>query len=278
MINKLILIILCFLIVVLFDFRSQIKELTKTVNSLEFKNLSKEEIEFQTAVIAKEMKEKSDSVFSIRCHDSNKKQIKRWNGTASKVAENLILTAEHIFTNNGMGENKKDENGKEEIPKEFPIFCNLYSKGKKVGNYDSSKNEMRQIGLQDLALAKVEFNELGKSLTELEPEVQKIDIGERLVLITHPKNFLNDNIITFGVVLNDDTSKLLELKRQEYWKNTILTDMTASHGSSGSPLFTFRGQLVGIHVGGVRESFNANYQILFDRDFVKVYKNMKKEK
>ena len=278
MVNKLILITLCFVLVVLIDFRNQLKDLTKTVNSLEFKNLSKEEIEFQTAVIAKEMKGKSDSVLSIRCSDSNSKKIKRWNGTASKVSENLILTAEHIFSNNGIDENHKDEKGEKEVPKEFPIFCNLYSKGKKVGTYSSEKNEMRQIGLQDLAIAKVEFNNEGLDLESLDPEVQKVDVGDRLVLITHPKNFINDNIITFGVVLNDDTSKLLESKRKEYWKNTILTDMTASHGSSGSPLFTFKGELIGIHVGGVRESFNANYQIVFDRDFAKIYKDMKKEK
>lgn len=250
---------------------NKMKDLETKVNVLSFKKISQSEAEVQTKVIAKEMKTKAQSVLSIRCQDSSKapskpdknsktKYPRKWFGTAAKISEQLVLTAEHLVS----ASDSKD--------RVLPISCELFQRGVKVGTFNTEKNKMVNIGKRDIVLLQSSFNEEGKKLPSLEPKIYNIAAGENLVLITHPKNMINDYLITFGMVINDDASHLLGEKRKEYWKNSIITNMTAAPGSSGSPLFTLDGQYIGIHVGGERDDgLNTNYQVLFDGEFFLIY-------
>lgn len=246
---------------------NKVEELDKSVAKISAKKVMPVEMELKTKQIAKEMKEKAKSVLSVRCQDSSvapkpkpkedkNPYPKKWHGTASKVGPNLILTAHHLASN------------QEEKDRKFPISCKLFQRGTEVGSFSSEKQMIKQVSDRDLVFLEVKFNEAGKDIPSLTPELDpEVATGENLVLITHPKNFINDYLITFGMVINDEPSSLLSEDRQKYWKNSVITNMTAAPGSSGSPLFTLDGRFIGIHVGGEREGMQANYQVVFDTEF-----------
>lgn len=246
---------------------NKVEELDKSVAKISAKKVMPMEMELKTKQIAKDMKAKAKSVLSIRCEDSstppNPKPKddkgaypKKWYGTASKIGSNLILTAHHLVSD------------QEEKDRKFPITCKLFQKGTEVGFLNSAKQSIKQISDRDIVFMEVVFNELGKDIPELAPELDpEVPTGENLVLITHPRNFMNDYLITFGMVINNEPTSLLTEARQKYWKNSVITNMTAAPGSSGSPLFTLDGRFIGIHVSGEREEMQANYQIIFDTEF-----------
>ena len=281
MTNKFFVIILIFNFVGLYTLNQDISELKVQLTRLEIKKMTRQEIDLKTKVIAKEMKNKAKAVLSIRCQDSSippkvlpkivDKSVpketypKKRHGTAAKVGNNFVVTVDHIISNSGDEKNRV-----------LPITCSLYQRGKEVGSYDSRMNHYKQIGQKDISFIQVDFNEDGQEIEKLTPEIYRtLEIGETLVLITHPKNMINDYLITFGMVLNDDAEKILETSRKEYWKNAIITDMMAAPGSSGSPLMTLDGKFIGIHVGGDRDELNANYQVVFDTEFYLSYQMYK---
>lgn len=254
---------------------NKVETLEKAVSKISAKKVLPTEIELKTTEIAKEMKNKAKSVLSIRCEDSSvepkpkkkdddRKYPKKWHGTASKIGPNLIITAHHLASDH------------EEKDRVFPIKCKLFQKGKEVGSLDSSKNMIKQVGNRDLIFIEVNFNLQGKTIPELSLSMEpNISTGETLVLITHPQKYINDYLITFGMVINDEPSALLTEARQSYWKNSVITNMTAAPGSSGSPLFSLDGKFIGIHVGGERQTLQANYQVLFDTEFFLTYNLLK---
>lgn len=271
--EKVLIILLIFNLGLMISFNRKLEVLELQMDKLSIKRMSKAEEQLKTKVIAKDLKVKAKAVLSIRCQDSSqppegatkeekKTYPKKWQGTASKVGKNLILTADHLISNNG-----------DETNRVFPVECKFYQRGKEVATFNSAKQKFKQIGLQDIALIEAVFTDYGKQIDPIPPEVfSGISVGENLVLVTHPKQIINDYLITFGMVLNDDTENVLAESRKEYWKHSIITDMTAAPGSSGSPLFTIDGRFIGIHVGGDRDGIQANYQIVFSTDFYIQYK------
>lgn len=232
---------------------------------------SQKELNARNKIVAKEIKKIAKSVFSIRCEDSGiGKTKKKWLGTGSKISDHYILTADHIISNNG-----------DEKEKTFPIQCKLFSQGQEAGNFDSTLHSFQQLGKKDIAFMEVKMNAIGLSLPNLIPYSNNPEVGEMLVLVAHTKHMVNDYLINFGFVLNANAEKLLPQSRKDYWENSIITDMTASPGSSGSPVFESDGKWIGIHVGGDRDQgLNANYQILFDTEFMfkhKIYKFFNKK-
>jgi V8-like Glu-specific endopeptidase len=254
---------------------NKVDELDKSVAKISAKKLMPVEMELKTKQIAKDMKGRAKSVLSIRCEDSsvapNPKSKedkntypKKWHGTASKIGPNLILTAHHLISD------------QEEKDRKFPFSCKVFQRGTEVGNLKTDQQKIKQVGERDIVFLEVNFNAVGKEIPALTPELDpEVATGENLVLITHPKNFINDYLITFGMVINDEPTNLLSESRQKYWKNSVVTNMTAAPGSSGSPLFTLDGRFIGIHVGGEREDMQANYQIIFDTGFFLNYSLLK---
>lgn len=289
MINKIVIGILILNLMAILALNKEVGELKLQITRWEIKKMTRQEIDLKTKVIAKEMKNKAHSVLSIRCEDSStppkiKVKVKegekpqtypqKWHGTATKISDHSVITVDHLVSNSGDTKNRV-----------LPIKCSLYQRGINVGSYDSAKHKFKQIGLRDIAFLEIDFNKEGQEIAPLTPEIYRgLEVGETLVLITHPKNMINDYLITFGLVLNEDAEKILETSRKDYWKNSIITDMIAAPGSSGSPLMTLDGRFIGIHVGGDRDGLNANYQIVFDTEFYlsyqmyKLFNKNKKEK
>ena len=255
------LLILIGVLIVFWQSQQEIKSLSLRITHLESSMLMNKDSVYRTNVIKKHINPQKGAILSIRCEDSNKKKKEEWHGTASKISESLILTADHMVTNSDLANKTK---------KTLPIKCELFSKGKKVGSYDS-KNFYYRHNEKDLVVLGVSFNEEGKKLNSLKPIFKPIETGQTLILVSHPLGFMDDMIISFGLILNENANLILSKNksRMPYWKDAILTDMSAAPGSSGSPLFNIDGEYIGIHVGGERESgLNTNYQLLFDAELL----------
>lgn len=231
-------------------------ELRDKINFLENSILYKEN--FNAKIVNIKLKNKIDSVLSIRCSD---KKGKGWKGTGTKIDDSIILTADHMLS---------DFDDKERV---FPFKCELYDDGELIGkmNIKNSKSYL-QVSNIDMAMIKPDFNDKGKKIKPIFPKESTVIRGLPLILVSHPLDFTNDKLTTFGLVVNDNVQKSLAGDKIDYWKNAILTDMSASPGSSGAPIFNTNGDLIGIHVGGERnKGLNLNYQILIKKDFFIYY-------
>lgn len=241
----------------------QYSKMQEKINFLENAIIYKEN--FNAKIINSKLKNKIDSVLSIRCQDS--KQIS-WRGTGTKIDSHNVLTADHMIFNTV------------DLSKKYPFLCEFYDDGVLVGKIDISgknTNKAVQINQRDMSLLNVNFNEKGLKISFLTPKIVQIVRGLPLILVSHPLDFKNDKLTTFGLVVNANVQNSLPESRQIYWSNAIMTDMSASPGSSGAPLFNTNGDFIGIHVGGERsKGLNLNYQLLFDKDFFTVYEKFKK--
>ena len=249
----------------MFALHKKQEELNLRLSKIEKSKLSANETKAKAQLMGLQMKEKAKSLISFRCKDSSKdkeSKPKAWNGTATKISEDAVLTAHHLISFEGDYKERK-----------LPINCDLYSQGTLVGTYASIKDTFKQVGEKDMVLIKIKFNTAGQELPLLGPAITPPpQVGETLVLISHPSKFINDWIISYGLVLNENANKLLTKNLQSYWSRAIITDMSAAGGSSGSPLFSLDGEFIGIHVGGEREKgLNVNYQLLFDSSFLLHY-------
>ncbi len=210
--------------------------------------------------IAQKFRNLSSAVFSLRCQNSEKKP-KKWWGTGFKVSEDVIISARHIIDKELMPDSKEKNS--------WPHSCEIYSEGQLVGKFDSEKNPYKNIGDLDMILLKTTFNEAGSKITPLRLKVSHEPYeGEPLLIISHPENFLDDYIISFGYVLNRNANKIQSKDRKKAWDNAVLTDMVAAPGASGSPLLTLSEEVIGIHVGGnEKRKLRSNYQLLFNAGF-----------
>ena len=210
--------------------------------------------------IAQKYREISSSVFSIRCQNSAKKPMK-WTGTAFKVSADVAVTARHLVDKEFMVDSKEKN--------VLPISCDLFSEGVLVGNYTSDINPRKDINKLDMSIIKVKFNPEGLRIKPMKINTShKAFEGEPLLLISHPETFLDDYIISFGYVINQNANKILHADRKSAWENAVLTDMVAAPGASGSPLLTLDQEVIGVHVGGNdKHKLRTNYQILFDTNF-----------
>lgn len=199
------------------------------------------------------LEDQRDSVLNIRCKDLNKKS---WSSTGTKISDSEILLSRHSL------EKEFDE----EYYKK-PYTCNVYSKGTLVSKV-SIKDNYRNILDLDLSILTVDFILSGKLIPKITPTAYSTEIGEELYLIGHTNLINNDSIISKGRVLLNDTSKIIGVERKKYWKYSVLTDMVAGPGSSGSPIFNTRGHFIGIHVGGERDKISVNYQIIFNKKII----------
>lgn len=259
--SRLALFLFLLLLIGVYTFEEKVRQLNSRIKILEAHVIASKDSTFRTQIIKQKIDDKTGSILSVRCQDSKKKKAYKWQGTASKVGEDRILTADHLVDNSD-GANKEK--------KVLPVKCEIFSKGNLVGSFDEKKHKKKRIGQKDLVILKVEFNEKGKTIPSLVPKKEIVEVGQSLILVSHPMDFVNDHIVAFGLVLNKNANKMIEDQpsRKEYWKDAILTDMIAAPGSSGAPLFTLDGDFIGIHVGGERGELRTNYQITFDADFI----------
>ena len=233
----------------------RIEELEKKVqwlNSKEAKDPNR------IKIISQQLKNKITSVLSLRCSDSSKKVLK-WNSTATKIDSNFIITAHHVI-------NEKDIKTKQ--IRTLPFKCVVYSEGIEVAQFDSIKHKYYQIEERDIVIIQIQGSDTWKKILSIEPKIDKnISLSSELVLISHASKFINKPIVASGEVVSDDASTLIEDIFKKYWEKSILTNMSASPGSSGGPIFNLQGEFIGIHVGGERQDgLNVNYQLLFNKD------------
>jgi hypothetical protein len=241
----------------------QYSKMQDKINFLENAIIYKEN--FNAKIINSKLKNKIDSVLSIRCQDS--KNVS-WRGTGTKIDSHNVLTADHMVFNTV------------DISKKYPFYCEFYDDGVLVGMIEIDgkiNHKVIQVNNRDMALINVKFNDKGSKISFITPKIVQIVRGLPLILVSHPLDFKNDKLTTFGLVVNSNVQNSLPESRQLYWSNAIMTDMSASPGSSGAPLFNTNGDFIGIHVGGERsKGLNLNYQLLFDKEFFTTYENFKK--
>lgn len=237
---------------------SQVFLLKKEVSTLkQISFLSQNQLFDQQRRLSEKYRAQSSAVLSIRCQ-SNKKE--KWNGSGFKISENIVLTAAHLLNRELFSDSKFKNN--------YPIQCDFYSSSKKVGSFDSEKNNYKYIENQDMVMIKVDF--------EKAPEIKPLSLivnhqvyeGEPLIMISHPGEYIEDAIVAFGYVVNANADKIQHKNRIQYWPKAFLTDMIAAPGSSGSPVFTLNEEVIGIHVGGdLNKKLRINHQLLFDTSF-----------
>lgn len=108
--------------------------------------------------------------------------------------------------------------------------------------------EVRLDDSRDLALLFLD----GRNLPTVNlGDSEKIQVGERVVVIGHPQGLTHS--VSEGIV-----SAYRENKRGV---KIIQTTASASPGSSGSPLFNLRGEVMGVMVATVKSGQNLNFAI-----------------
>lgn len=181
----------------------------------------------------------NQSVFNVYCTDGSF----NYTATGTKISNSTILTAHHVV--DGM------------------TACSLYSNGVFVGNLDL--NIISQIGSIDMVIVGTNFNSVGSSL----PSVPYLTtgtfspyIGQMLLLISHPLDLDNNRQFTFGYVTDNYISSSDLGSNSTYWEDAFTSDMVATSGSSGAPVFNEYGIIVAIHVGGYSSTnLDLNYQL-----------------
>jgi S1-C subfamily serine protease len=183
----------------------------------------------------------AEAVIDIECPEGR--------GTGTKVDATTIVTADHVIGGQTLAN------------------CAYYSMGRQVatgGRYETSASPRDIAYIKDLT-----FSLTLPSVTMVRGAT--VDIGDMMLLVSHPADIVADPQFTFGLVADDDVTTSLG-SLSDLWARAITTDMSASAGASGAPLFDADGDFVGIHVGGYGGASSAdevvglelNYQLLFE--------------
>lgn len=186
------------------------------------------------------------AIIDIECSTVND----NWRGTGVKISSTEIITALHVTDTANTNS------------------CYFYSEGTLVASGWTHVQASAQVTLNiHRDISKITINQTLSAWHQLPNAVMVINkkplIGDALILLSYPEDITNDIQFTFGMVTDDDTSDSLG-SYGSTWKNAITSDMAASSGSSGGPIFNEYGEFIGIHVGGYSSGLELNYQLLFE--------------
>jgi len=125
----------------------------------------------------------------------------------------------------------------------------------------------------DVAFLKIEPNE-PLPYARL-ADLKKIRIGDPLFIIGSPHGFSNLNSVTLGIL--SGTDRVLEpwMIADEMYRRKVVfqSDAAAYPGSSGSPVFNIKGEVLGILVSGIDDNLNYSVPVsvfMYDIDIIKL--------
>jgi S1-C subfamily serine protease len=177
-----------------------------------------------------------NSVLDLECNDGTS----YWRGTGTKITGGRILTAYHVV---------KDA-----------VTCSYWSESS--ARYVGLGGTMHQNKSQDVAcIEDISWTDHGKALREV-PFLfgYKVHLNELLLLLSFPLDLDSNLQFTFGNV-TDDLVSPYDTPRSD-WLSAFMSDMVATSGSSGAPVFNRDGNIVAIHVGGYsKNNLDLNYQL-----------------
>lgn len=160
------------------------------------------------------------------CTPDNKQWIR---GTATKLTDGRALTAEHIThgaTSCMLVDEKNLEAG------QAPTWTQP-SPGK------------------DVVLLNVTWSASGTALPSFSVVSGKTPaLGEMVMLASYPETFAKDLQMSFGYVTDTEIKASLPAGYETQWAGSWAFDGAATRGSSGGPVFSAAGDLIGILVGG----------------------------
>jgi S1-C subfamily serine protease len=104
---------------------------------------------------------------------------------------------------------------------------------------------------RDLALLRqMSWTATGAALPSFEVvKAWKASLGALVMVASYPGYLSKDLQMTFGYVTDVDVTASQDDEARSYWSGAWACDAAATHGSSGGPVFSAKGDLVGILVG-----------------------------
>lgn len=165
-------------------------------------------------------------------------------GTGVLLSSNIILTNRHVVF--GLNEDKNEWNA----PNKFVL-----KNGKSITGFNKLTCSVRV----DVCFILLNEAVPNKYFASLEPRL--ISPGEEVVIIGHPSG-LQVPIVSTGIA-SSEISKIPTLNsfRKEAIFLGFTTSAPISMGSSGSPVFSKDGKIIGIIVGMLNDSQNLNFVI-----------------
>jgi S1-C subfamily serine protease len=145
-----------------------------------------------------------------------------FHGTAVKLSDGRVLTAAHVFVGSS---------------------CDLVDENNiTVGTVTSWTTPVTG---RDLAVATPTWNAAGSALPAFDVvKSYQATPGEMVAMVGYPGQLLEDVQFVFGFVSDGNVRYTMTS-----WAGAVGVDYASSGGSSGSPVFNAKGELVGIHVG-----------------------------
>jgi S1-C subfamily serine protease len=112
-----------------------------------------------------------------------------------------------------------------------------------------------------------------KSSLVIPKKTALIKAGQAVYIIGHPEGF-KVPIISTGII----SSELSLLNWDDYVGNKVqllgyATNSAISHGSSGSPVFSKNGEIIGVAVGGVAKNNAQNLNLIISYDELSIFLN-----
>lgn len=143
-------------------------------------------------------------------------------GTAVKMSDGRVLTAAHVFVGSS---------------------CDLVDENNvTVGTVTSWTSP---ITGRDMAVATPVWTTAGTALPSFDVvKSYSAAPGEMVALVGYPGQLVEDVQFVFGFVSDGNVRYTMAS-----WAGAVAVDYASSGGSSGSPVFNAKGELVGIHVG-----------------------------
>jgi S1-C subfamily serine protease len=144
-------------------------------------------------------------------------------GTGTKLADGTVLTAGHVVAG--------------------ATACVLESEsGVEVGRSSSTR---QPVAGRDLALVSVTWNALGTALPSFDAtKAYAPKLGDLVLVAGYPGGYDKDLQYTFGFVTDPVLSDA-----PPAWSGAVIVDYGSAAGSSGAPVFSAAGVVIGIHVG-----------------------------
>jgi S1-C subfamily serine protease len=144
-------------------------------------------------------------------------------GTGTKLADGTVLTAGHVVAG--------------------ATACVLETEsGVEVGRSSSTR---QPVAGRDLALVSVTWNALGTALPSFDAtKAYAPKLGDLVLVAGYPGGYDKDLQYTFGFVTDPALSDA-----PPAWSGAVIVDYGSAAGSSGAPVFSAAGALIGIHVG-----------------------------
>lgn len=183
----------------------------------------------------------TQSILDIALYDVDNTYIGRCTGT--KTTTGAVITANHCFPSNA---------------DRFSFF--------NAGQYAGQNGDVFFLGEEgrDVVIVdNVDWNDFGLRLPGLLPTGNwPIRLGEIVGNLSHPLGVTNDVQLTIGYVVDDNLNSTLGSTAR--WRDAFMADYAAAGGSSGSPVFSYTGEWIGIHVGGFTQGLELSIALPFE--------------